>query len=300
MRPSSFERCYCLLSRFSCCGFASGKCFLLHFPNYFPSAPTMKKPYGPLLVASTVCLSGCTVYAPMQPLMPVVRTPGAVELGASLQGSGRLELGAVYAPVSHVVVTGAGTISPKLSKDDFLVTRQYELGAGLYHPLNDRWLINGLGGYGQAYSNRGYLNPSFFGPATFSEYEARYSKYFGQLSLAHTQASDFYGLTYRLTQVRFLSLLETTTYGPLPLEQMVRHELLFFYRHGLSRAAATRWQLQAALGMSVSSTPELNEHSAHASFEGWAERHANRVLGPAFLGSVGVVYALPGRTTPRP
>jgi hypothetical protein len=168
------------------------------------------------------------------------------------------------------------------------------LGVGPYVPLGQRWLLGALGGYGQAYSNRGYVDLGLFGPGTFSEYKANYDKYFGQIGIANNEPNRSYGLTYRFTQVRFMSLVDQER-GPLPLENMQRHELLLFTRHGVGAATVPRWQLQMACGLSVSSTPKVEEDIGYSTNHSRAAYHANRNLLPAFLGSLGVVYLLPGR-----
>jgi hypothetical protein len=246
-----------------------------------------------LVVLGCVVCTSCTVYAPMQPTVPLLRQEGEAEISASVQVNGRVEATGAYSPLPGVMLTGGAIGSAKLGVRNFLATRQYELGAGLYHPLGQRWLLSGLGGYGQAYSNRGYVDLGLFGPGTFSEYKASYHKYFGQVGIANSQPNYGYGFTYRFTQVRFGSLVDQEL-GSLPLKQMLRHEVLFFTRHGLGTAAVSRWQLQIACGLSVSGTPKLKEDTGYSTHK--AAYHANRNLLPAFLGSMGVVYLLPGKT----
>jgi hypothetical protein len=169
----------------------------------------------PASMLALLLATSCTVYAPMQPLMPLVSQRGQVEAGASSQFTGRLEATGAYSPVRRAVVTGALTVVPKLGKEYFLVTRQYEMGAGLYQPLGERWLLSALGGYGQAYCSRGYVDAGFFGPGTYSEYKARYAKYFGQVGVAYTGPILKHGITYRLLKADFDYLVDSQ-YGPLP------------------------------------------------------------------------------------
>ena len=246
-----------------------------------------------LAAALLLALPACTVYTPMQPTMPLLRKAGEAEFSASVQANGRVEATGAFSPAKGVVFTGAGTASAKLGEQNFLVTRQYEVGGGLYRPLGGHWLLSALAGYGQAYSNRGYVDLSLFGPGTFSEYRADYTKYFGQVGMAHTELRDCYGFTYRLTQVRF-GRLEDLSIGTLPLKEMLRHEALFFYRVPLGPSLVPRWHVQAAFGLSVSSTPRQRDDLSFPTY-GRAEYHANRNLLPAFLASVGLVYTVPTR-----
>ncbi|GAA4493495.1 hypothetical protein GCM10023172_02120 [Hymenobacter ginsengisoli] len=226
------------------------------------------------------------MYAPMQPVMPLVRQRGQVEVGASAQLTGRVEATAAYSPVQRVVVAGGLTAAPRLSDQHFLVTRQYEVGAGLYQPLGRRWLLSGLGGGGQAYCHRGYVDLGIFGSGVYSEYEARYSKYFGQLGVAHIQQKDTYSLNYRFTQVNF-DYLTDAEYGPLPLSAMTRHELALSVRSDIGKSR--RWQLVTTLGLSVASTSRQDDNQSPYN-ESARHYHANRNLLPAFLMSFGVVY----------
>ena len=95
-----------------------------------------------------------------------------------------------------------------------------------------------------------------------------------------------WGFTYRLTQVRFISL-EALGAGPLPLADMLRHEAMFFYRVQLGRSPVPRWHFQTTMGVSISGESRVdNSQSPLVS-------HTNRNLQAAFLASVGMVYTLP-------
>ncbi len=238
--------------------------------------------YKLLLTLWLGCTTGCTVYAPMQPTMPLVQAAGQTELGASLQPNGRLEATAAYSPAAHVLLTAGGTMCPKLGSNNFLVTRQYEAGAGGYLPLGSSWLLNGLGGFGQAVSNRGYQDLG----SSYSEYNARYSKLFGQVGLANVQGYRSIGFTYRLTQVRFAALSDIRL-GALPLSDMLRHEASFFHRETWGSNA--RWETQTLMGISVSGTPKLDANRGYPNY-GKPEYQANRNLFPAFYASLGLCY----------
>ncbi|MEJ7660401.1 MAG: hypothetical protein WKG07_12685 [Hymenobacter sp.] len=220
------------------------------------------------------------MYAPMQPVMPLVRQRGQVEAGASAQVTGRAEATVAYSPVQRVVLTAGGTLAPKLGDRHFLVTRQYEVGVGLYQPLGPRWLLSGLAGYGQAYCRRGYVDLGILGPGVYSEYEAAYAKRFGQVGIARVEDDWALSLTYRLVRVNF-DYLNDADYGPLPLSAMTRHELAFSNRFGLGARPEPRWLLTYAAGLSLASTARMDDSGI--SSQGHAAYEANRNLLPAFL-----------------
>jgi hypothetical protein len=238
----------------------------------------------PASMLALLLATSCTVYAPMQPLMPLVSQRGQLEVGANSQFTGRLEATAAYSPLRRVVLTGALTVAPKLGQEYFLVTRQYEIGAGLYQTVGQNWLLSAIGGYGQAYCHRGYVDAGFFGPGTYSEYEAGYTKWFGQVGFAHTESIATQGITYRLVKVDF-NYLNSSEYGPLPLPSMLRHELAYFVRANI----AQRWKLTFATGFSVSSTPKLDNDLGYPTY-GRPEYHANRNLLPAYFMSLGLLF----------
>lgn len=241
------------------------------------------------LTLLSLAAGSCTVYAPMQPTMPLLRAAGQAEGTASIQPNGRVEITGAVSPARHVLLTAGGTVCPRLGSESFLVSRQYEVGGGAYLPLGDKWLLNGLGGYGQAINNRGYkdLGFLFFAP-TYSEYSARYSKVFGQVGIAKMQERYAIGATYRLTQVHFSSLT-SVRHGDLPLARMLRHEVLLFVRHTWGYGTRGQWESLVTAGLSGSGTPKLDD-SPGAPGYGAAAYDANRNLLPAFMASLGVVY----------
>lgn len=250
------------------------------------SSPAMQFSHYSGALAWLLAGSSCTVYAPMQPIMPLVREAHKAEITASIQPIGRIEATVAYAPVSHLLLTAGVTGCPKLGAKNFLITRQYELGLGGYLPLGSTWLLNGLGGYGQAVNTRGYYDLPIIFNSTYSEYHARYSKLFIQAGIAKVQPRYSIGFTYRLTQVYFATLTDTRL-GPLPLSGMLRHETLFFIRH--SWANSERWEVLFTMGSSVSSTPKLDSNTSGPDY-GFAIFEANRNLLPAFYSSLGVIY----------
>ena len=240
------------------------------------------------LALLSLVAGSCTVYAPMQPTMPLPRAAGQAEGTASIQPNGRVEITGAVSPVRHVLLTAGGTVCPKLGSESFLVSRQYEVGGGAYLPLGDKWLLNGLGGYGQAVNQRGYKDLAFIFASTYSEYSARYNKVFGQVGIAKMQERYAIGATYRLTQVQFSSLT-SIQHGDLPLSRMLRHEALLFVRHAWGNGAHGQWESLVTAGFSGSGTPKLDDNTGAPDY-GAAAYHANRNLLPAFMASLGAVY----------
>ncbi|OGX82207.1 hypothetical protein BEN47_18650 [Hymenobacter lapidarius] len=231
-----------------------------------------------------VGLGACTVYAPMQPTMPLLDAKGQAEFSGSLQPNGRVEATAAYSPAAHLLLTAGGTVRPKLEKVNFLVTRQYELGVGGYLPLGTAWQLNGIGGYGQAFSHRSFLEDGFFIASSRREYRARYHKYFAQAGIAHVDDWNNFGFTYRLTQVRFSSLTDAEL-GKLPLTNMLRHEAMFFWRRPFPRGY--NWETLATVGLSIG--PRLEPNDFQNPY-GPTERAANHTLRSVLFTSLGLVY----------
>lgn len=231
-------------------------------------------------------LGGCTVYAPMQPTAPVVCQAGQAEIGASVQLSGRVEATAIYAPRPHLLVGAGLTGRPRLGDHNYLQTGQYEVSAGYYRALGEHWVLSGMGGFGQAHNHRDFPELGFlFFPTTYTQYEARYHKFFGQLGAAYVQPTGAaLGVAYRLTYIGF-NELRVERVGELPLTAMRRHELTITVRSSLS--ANGHWQLLGTAGLSFAGTPRFDDNLG-----GQAEYHANRTLLPVLLYSMGVGYTL--------
>ncbi|MVN78573.1 hypothetical protein GO988_19755 [Hymenobacter sp. HMF4947] len=237
----------------------------------------MKSPYpcARLLAAAAICLPSCTVYAPMQPVMPLVRQRGQFDAGASLQSSGRLEATAAYSPVSHCVVAGAGTVAVRTGQQNYLITRQAEISLGGYWDLSPKWLLSTLGGGGYAYADRQY---TFWGTERRT---GTYAKLFGQVGLAHLGEWSSFSVTYRLAQVDYREL--RTEIGPLPPFQAPRHEVLLASRRALGSTAD--WHLQSAIGMSFSSLQPASSAGSQAESDRW---YAAGI--PVPMASLGIVW----------
>lgn len=247
------------------------------------------------VLASLGLLPACTVYAPMQPTMPLVSSAGDVELSVHALPTGRGEASVAYSPGKGAVFTGAFTTDVPLGQQSsiFLTTRQYEVGGGYYRPLGKAWLLNVLGGFGRATSSRQGGASSMVGAGIPDGFQTTYLKYFGQLGIAHIEPKDTYGFTYRLTQVEFESLTESSV-GALPLKRMLRHEGMFFWRSPLGPALTTRWHVQGTMGLSISLADRYAEPKPYTA-GGNPALYANQTLLPVLFLSGGVVYAIPGK-----
>lgn len=228
-------------------------------------------------------LSGCTVYAPMQPTVSTIRQAGQAQVSTSVQLSGRVEAGAVYSPLPHVLVAGAGTYRPALGGTTYFGTRQWEAGAGTYWPLGHSWRLTGLGGYGYAATER--VSAELFGHTP--QLRACYGKLFGQLGFDHSRREGMsVGVVYRFTQLHFDELSFYSPYyeGVVDIARMNRHELLLYGRRELGWGQAHRWQFQATTGVSFSGlAPPANDNQPN-SFE------TNRNYKPVLLLSAGLVF----------
>jgi hypothetical protein len=227
---------------------------------------------GILLAAAS-----CTVYAPMQPVMPLVRQRGDVEAGASLQPSGRLEVQGAYSPLPHFVVAGAGTWATRLDRQNYLISRQAEAGLGGYWSLSPKWLLSTLAGGGAAYTDRQY---TFWGTERRA---GSYSKAFGQVGLAYMGEQGSFSLSYRLAHVSYREL--ETEIGPLAPFRTQRHEVLLATRWMLGPAG--NWGLQSNIGMSFSSLQSPGGLGNSEDSDRWFAAGV-----PVPIASVGVVWQL--------
>ncbi|MCC3158083.1 hypothetical protein LJ737_12610 [Hymenobacter sp. 15J16-1T3B] len=253
-------------------------------------------PFGCALGLLASLLSSCSVYAPMQPTVSTIRHKGETEISASIQPNGRVEAGVVHSPIANVLVSGAATFRPKTNDSSSLNTRQWELGLGTYRAVGPHWLFTGLTGGGFATTHKSIMTKELevFPLGVRNEryqYDARYGKLFGQLNASYAFRGGEVGAAYRLTYLHFRDL--TWQYNgyatPIPVKTMLRHEPQLFCRVNLDRQQPTRWQLQAAVGMSLgraTAAPEyLNEPT-------WQE--TTRLRLPAPTASLGVVFR-PGK-----
>lgn len=231
-----------------------------------------------LRASRAVCLlaaTGCTVYAPMQPSMPLVQQRGQAEASASLQPSARLEATAAYSPLAHCVVTGAGTLAVRLGQVNYLITRQAEVGVGGYWHLGPSLLLSTLAGGGYAYTERQF---TFLGT---DRYAGTYAKAFGQAGIAYIGGINNLSLSYRLAHLRYGEV--QTSIGPLPAFQTQRHEVLLAARRPMGLIGSWFWQ--CAIGISFSSLQPPQGSSSRADRDRWFAAGP-----PVPLYSLGIVW----------
>lgn len=226
-----------------------------------------------IIAASSTTLlfeaSSCSVYVPLQPSTPMLRTKGESELAANLYLSGRLEGSVAYSPARHVIVRAAGGLQPNNEDSVNFHIRQFELGVGTYHSLSDRWLVGVMGGYGRGQGSRRFTENEFeyFGPDSVIRYNysARFQKLYGEAFVAYEDEWGTMGIAYRLSQVHFSSL--TNNSAPVDLRRMTRSEPMVFMRFG-NRTGFLPWgQFQLAVSTSWSPDYEkrvpIEEHRAY-------------------------------------
>ncbi|MVN78572.1 hypothetical protein GO988_19750 [Hymenobacter sp. HMF4947] len=200
-------------------------------------------------------LSGCAVYVPMQAAAPEIRGKGELEVAGSWSLTNRLEVGATYSPLNHLLVRAststklAGHISDSSS---YAQNNQYELAVGTYWPLGPHWVVGGLVGFGQAHSQARYKNDGssvlLLGEVTDHVFDAIYGKYSGEAyaTWQPTPAVSL-GLTYRLVQLR---LTDVTDLGvPVHSAPILRYEPMLYFRLR-PQAGNGLVQFQAAVGVS--------------------------------------------------
>jgi len=208
-----------------------------------------------LLLLMVLSTASCAVYMPMQGAAPDIRDQHQAEIRASTFLS-RWEASAAYSPLRHVLVRGA--FGRRSDSDDSTYWRghQYEVAAGTYWPLGEKWLVGGLGGYGQVRSQVRYRDDSgrlFLGPSEQHQFNMRANKVFGEAYVIH-QASDVvsFGATYRTTRLYFDELTDVGV--PVNLRRLTRAEPMVFMRVGLGgvKEGDRPIQLQFSGGASVS------------------------------------------------
>jgi hypothetical protein len=217
---------------------------------------------------SALLLGGCSVYTPMLGAAPEIRARGELEATAAWSLTNRLDVGATYSPVRHLLVRAAASTkggdrsAVPADSVSYSHINQYELAVGTYWPLGQHWLVGGLAGFGHAHAQARYTDDgtvrlfSFFDPAPHV-FDARYHKYSGE-AYATWQPTPVLslGLAYRVVQVR---LTDVTDVGvPVRSAPILRSEPMFFVRVRPGRSEL--WQLQLATGGST--TFGYNERTA--------------------------------------
>lgn len=210
--------------------------------------------WGSLLLG----LSSCAVYTPMQGAAPEIRDKGELEITGSWALTNRVDFGATYSPVRHLLVRAAASLkgggyAANSDSASYAQNNQYELALGTYWPLGPRWVVGGLAGFGQAHARARYVDD---GATLFSfrepiqhQLDAVYSKYSGEV-YATCQPSPLvsFGLAYRVVQLR---LTDATDLGvPVVAGPILRQEPMLFFRMR-PEFAQRSLQFQVALGAST-------------------------------------------------
>jgi hypothetical protein len=204
-------------------------------------------------------LGGCSVYMPMLGAAPEIRAKGELEATAAWSLTNRLDMGATYSPVRHLLVRaaastkGGGRSAAPNDSSSYSRTTQYELAVGTYWPLGEHWLVGGLAAFGQTHAEARYDDDgtarlfSFRNP-TRHQFDARYHKYSGEAYLTCQPSHRVsLGLAYRVVQVR---LTDVTDLGvPVQSAPVLRGEPMLFVRLG-PPAEPRPWQMQLAVGSS--------------------------------------------------
>ena len=165
------------------------------------------------------CLSavgtGCKVYMPTLPYVPLVSERGQAEAGASVQALGQVAAYAAYSPVKHLLITASAAQNLGSSGDWSSKSTQGDVGLGCYRAFGAKghWYVGALANYGLAHNFSRYSVPNL--PA--KEYQARYSRYQGQLCLARQGRTAALGVATRLTSLRFTTL----TFNQAPMQEPV-------------------------------------------------------------------------------
>ncbi|GAB2957342.1 hypothetical protein GCM10027048_24820 [Hymenobacter coalescens] len=208
---------------------------------------------------TAAALTGCTVYAPVQPALPVINGAGQTELRASAQFTGRLEGNAAYSPVNHVLLLASGDWRPQypIAGARLHRNRQIGLGLGTYWSLRPGWTVQASAGDAWAKGARTVERLGIFYGGYQYEYFARYRKPYAQLGVVYQATRAAAGMGYRYAQVRFTSLTATDPNQQaayrLPASQQERHEPGGFVRVRLGPPQAPeRWDAEVSAALSLS------------------------------------------------
>jgi len=219
------------------------------------------------VIALLLGTSGCSVYVPMQGAAPEIRAKGEVELTGSWSLTNRVDFGATYSPVPHLLVRAATSLKgggySGSDSASYTQSNQYELAAGTYWPLGEHWLVGGLASFGQAhakarYSNDGATLFSFRKPIRH-QLDAVYHKYSGE-AYAIFQPSPVvsFGLAYRVVQLRPTDVTDLGV--PVSIAPILRQEPMLFFR---ARPDFAQRSLQFQWVLGASTTFGYNPRTAN-------------------------------------
>jgi hypothetical protein len=214
--------------------------------------------------------SGCALYVPTLTPAPLVQQRGQVEAGMAFHPLNQGEAYIAYSPVKHLLVVVNGSKRWNLLNGNYnRQATQGDVGLGWYYSTlaDNRWYVGGLIGYGGARSMS-----RAFGPGTpLKEYQARYSRAYGQVWLMRQDDAFKYGAVLRVTGVRYSQL----EFNGQPLQESVPD----FY---VAPALLMRWgrgAIQGGLQAGISAP-------LGASFSG----KDTDVYASELVGGIGVVF----------
>jgi hypothetical protein len=192
---------------------------------------------------------------------PEIRAKDELEATAAWSLTNRLDVGATYSPMRHLLVRAAASTKGPLSASDstrkYAQVNQYALAVGTYWPLGQRVLVGGLAAFGQTHAQARYVNDDEDGyamdpqlPTNFvqHQFDAVYNKYSAE-TFGRWQATPVLslGLSYRVVQVR---LTDVTDMGvPVRAAPILRYESMLFCRLRPAGKVGAM-QLQGAIGWS--------------------------------------------------
>ena len=197
-------------------------------------------------------LTGCAVYIPMQCAAPAVHDKGQVELSGNWYFNNRVEVGANYSPVRHLLVRAAGGGMGDKADSSYYRGSQYEVALGTYWPIGKQVLVGALGGFGQAHNQARYTASNvLLARPTQYQLDARYNKVFGEAyGTVQVGPAVRLGVAYRLTQVQFTSL--TDLGHPVNVGNMLRSEPMFFVRGAFGSSPSGERPVYAQFGIGTS------------------------------------------------
>jgi hypothetical protein len=203
----------------------------------------------------------------MQCAAPQITDKKQGEITASTYLNGRFDIAGTYSPVKHLLVRASySTLNNNSEPTDSTYYRghQYDLGVGTYWRAGSRWLLGGLGGFGQAHSEAAFSRSGIIYPATKYAYDTHYNKLFGEAyaTFQATEAVSF-GAAYRVTQVNFKSLTDYNT--PVDLSHMTRSEPMIYFRVRLGDGPTENRpvQLQASWGTSATFGYDVDDRNTY-------------------------------------
>jgi hypothetical protein len=203
----------------------------------------------------------------MQGAAPEIRAKGELEATGSWALTNRVDFGATYSPLPHVLVRAATSLKGSgysgADSASYVQNNQYELAVGTYWPLGEHWLVGGLAGFGQAHAQARYIDDGStlftFREPIRHQLDAVYSKYSGEAYATFQPSSVVsFGLAYRVVQLR---LTDVTDLGvPVASAPILRQEPMFFFR---LRPEFAQRSLQFQLALGASSTFGYNQSTAN-------------------------------------